>query len=220
MTHPTTTPDAASTAAFAGSLPGPSAGANTSATTMSTAGAHPAPRLDLYTPIHKALRAFMTDTLVRLGSMDVDDDDERRRTLDQVDALLAQMKSHLDHENHFVHTAIEARWPGAASRTAHDHLDHLETICNLEDECSALRAARPEQRASLAMSLYRHLAAFVAENLEHMLVEERENNAALWAHYSDAELAHVHDLLLASIPPAEMLQSTRWLVVALSVAEL
>jgi len=60
----------------------------------------------------------------------------------------------------------------------------------------------------------------VAENLEHMLVEERDNNAALWAHYSDAELAHVHDLLLASVPPTEMLHSTRWVVVALSVAEL
>ena len=219
MTYPTTT-DTASTVAFAGSSAGPSAGATPAATTTLTASAPPAQRLDLYTPIHKALRAFMTDTLVRLGSMDVDDDDERRRTLDQVDALLAQLKSHLDHENHFVQTAIEARCPGAGSRTAHEHLDHLESICNLEDECSALRAARPEQRAALALSLYRHLGAFVAENLEHMLVEERENNAALWAHYSDAELAHVHDLLLASIPPAEMLHSTRWLVVALSVAEL
>jgi hypothetical protein len=70
------------------------------------------------------------------------------------------------------------------------------------------------------MSLYRHLGAFVAENLQHMLVEERENNAALWAHYSDAELAQVHDLLLASIPPAELVQCTRWMVVAMSVAEL
>ena len=208
MTHPTTTFATATGAS------------NASASASPVAPTAALPRLDLYTPIHKALRAFMSDTLVRRGSMDVGDDDERRRTLDQVDLLLAQMKSHLDHENHFVQTAIEARSPGAASRTAHDHLDHLENICNLEDECSALRGARPEQRAGLALSLYRHLGAFIAENLEHMLVEERENNAALWAHYSDAELAQVHDLLLASIPPAEMLQSTRWLVVALSIAEL
>jgi hypothetical protein len=178
------------------------------------------PRIDMYTPIHKALRAFMSDTLVRLGGVDHDDDSDRQRTLDQVDALLAQLKSHLDHENHFVQTAIEARCAGAAGRTAHDHIDHLECISNLEDECRALRDARPEQRAGLGMSLYRHLGAFVAENLQHMLVEERENNAALWAHYSDAELAQVHDLLLASIPPAELLLCTRWMVVAMSVAEL
>lgn len=190
-------------------------------TTQAPAATAPAlPRIDMYTPIHKGLRAFMSDTLVRLGSVDHNDDSDRQRTLDQVDALLAQMKSHLEHENHFVQTAIEARSAGAASRTAHDHIDHLECISNLEDECRALRDARPEQRAGLGLSLYRHLGAFVAENLQHMLVEERENNAALWAHYSDAELAQVHDLLLASIPPAELLVCMRWMVVAMSVAEL
>ena len=178
------------------------------------------PRMDMYTPIHKALRAFMSDSLVRLGALDPADDGERQRTLDQVDALLAQMKSHLEHENHFVQTAIEARCAGAGTRTAHDHVDHLETISNLEDECRALRDARPEQRPALALTLYRHLGLFVAENLQHMLVEERDNNAALWAHYSDDELLAIHDLLLASIPPAELLASTRWLVVALSVDEL
>ena len=32
------------------------------------------PRVDLYAGIHKALRAFMTDTLLGLGRMDVEDD--------------------------------------------------------------------------------------------------------------------------------------------------
>ncbi len=187
---------------------------------IATATAPTTPRIDMYTPIHKALRAFMSDTLVRLGSVDHDDDADRQRTLDQVDALLAQMKSHLDHEDRFVQTAIEARSAGAAGRTAHDHLDHLESISNLEDECRALRDARPESRPALGLSLYRHLGAFVAENLQHMLVEERENNAALWSHYSDAELGQVHDQLLASVPPAELMLCTRWMVVAMSVAEL
>ena len=191
----------------------------TTATAETAPIANP-PRVDMYTPIHKALRAFMSDTLVRLGSHDHDDDAERQRTLDQVDALLIQMKNHLEHENRFVQTAIEARAPGAAVHTANDHVDHLESISNLEDECRAVRSARPQQRAALTLSLYRHLGAFVAENLEHMLVEERENNAALWSRYSDAELMQVHDQLLASIPPAELLSSLRWMVVALTVAEL
>lgn len=189
-------------------------------TTTATSSLPVLQRLDMYTPIHKALRAFMSDTLVRLGSVDHADDGDRRRTLDQVDALLAQMKNHLDHENHFVQTAIEARCAGGGSCTAHDHVEHLESISNLEDECRALRDARPEQRAALGLSLYRHLGAFVADNLQHMLVEERDNNAALWAHYSDAELDQVHDLLLAGIPPAELLLCTRWMVVALGIAEL
>jgi hypothetical protein len=182
-----------------------------------------APRPDLYGPIHKALRAFMSHTLVRLGAMDVADAEERTLALDGADALLMLMRGHLQHENDFVHTAIEARRPGAARHTADDHLGHLDAIANLEDEIRALRDlgdGRAEQRALQAARLYRHLAEFVGENLVHMQVEEADNNAALWALYSDAELAAIHDRLLASVAPAEMALVVRWMAAALSLPEL
>ena len=47
-----------------------------------------APRADLYAPIHKALRLFMTDTLQRIGSLDTADADEMQATLGQLDAIL------------------------------------------------------------------------------------------------------------------------------------
>lgn len=31
------------------------------------------PRVDFYAPVHEAYRAFMSDTLVRLGGVDLDD---------------------------------------------------------------------------------------------------------------------------------------------------
>ena len=40
-----------------------------------------APRLDLYAPIHKALRSFMSDTLVRVGRIDVADAEDMHSTL-------------------------------------------------------------------------------------------------------------------------------------------
>lgn len=195
----------------------------TAATPPATLAAPPAPtrpRLDFYTPIHKALRAFMSHTLLRLGALDVVDDAERSDVLDQLDALLAQLRSHLDHENTFVHAALDARLPGASMRTAGDHEGHVESIANLEDEGRALRHARPGQRAALALNLYRHLSAFVAENLEHMLVEERDNGTALWALYDDAELEAIHDALVASIAPDEMMRTMHWFAVALPLAEL
>lgn len=178
------------------------------------------PRLDMYGPIHKALRRFMGDTLHRLGAADVDDDEERQRALDQLDALLLQMRSHLEHENDFIHTAIEARRPGGVRRFADDHLSHCDAIAALEDESGALRHARAGQRAAVALRLYRHLALFVAENLEHMQREEVENNAALWALYDDAELESIHDQLIASIAPAEMAVVLRWMCAALAPQEL
>ena len=70
-----------------------------------------------------------------------------------------------------------------------------------------------------ALRLYRHLALFVAENFQHMHIEETVNNAALWACYSDAELLEIHGRLLASMPPQEHLLVARWMVPALSPVE-
>lgn len=192
----------------------------TPASAAAAAAAAAAPRFDLYTMIHKAWRIFLADTLQRVGRLDVDDDAEREQVCAQVQALMQQMRQHLQHENEFLHAAIEARRPGGARRTGEDHLHHVDAIRNLDDEALALRQARPGHRAALALRLYRQLALFVADNLTHMQVEEIDNHALLWALYDDAELRTLHDQILAAIGPDEMAQTVRWLALALSPQEL
>jgi hypothetical protein len=176
-------------------------------------------RLDLYTPIHKAMRHFMTDTLQRVGRLDVLDAADMQSTLAQLGALLDQCVAHLDHENQFVHPAIEARRPGAAHRIAEEHLAHLESIDALRLDADQLRRALPDRRAGLALRLYRHLALFVAENFAHMHHEETVHNTTLWALYTDAELHALHDRLLASLQPEEAEATLRWMLPALNPAE-
>ena len=183
------------------------------------AAAHSAPRLDLYAPIHKALRSFMSDTLVRVGRIDAADADDMRTTLAQCDELLALCENHVHHENEFMHPAIEARQPAGSARIAHEHKEHLQSIAELRDEVGTLRAAAADAAPALALRLYRHLALFVADDFQHMHIEETAHNAALWAHYSDAELMQLHGRLLATIEPAEMLLIARWMVPALTPVE-
>ncbi len=175
-----------------------------------------APRIDLYSSIHKALRLFMTDTLVRVGRLDTGDADELAATLAQLRSLLELCRTHVAHENEFVHAAIEARRPGASQRIAAEHVEHLDAIAALEAEVAAL-AALPREPA--AQRLYRHLARFVGENFEHMHVEESSHNATLWSLYSDAELVEIHQRILAAVDPAEMGLVLRWMVPAMSPAE-
>jgi iron-sulfur cluster repair protein YtfE (RIC family) len=189
---------------------------NTEQTAATVAAAQ---RYDLYQTIHKGLRDFMGDTLSRVGRVDVTDNDDLARTLGQLEALLNFCASHLQHENEFIHTAIRERQPAAASRTAEDHVEHLQSIEALRTEARAVYAAPDEQRMALALRLYRHLALFVAENLQHMHIEETANNAALWNHYTDAELMAIHQRLLASVSPQDKLEVMRWMVPAINPAQ-
>lgn len=177
------------------------------------------PRVDLYAGIHKALRAAMADTLLAVGRMDCDDAMELARTTGRVMELLDFCASHLKHENDFVHAAIEARAPGASAAVAHDHDEHVAHIGQLCGAAAALLNLAPADRARAAHRLYSELALFIAANFQHMHVEETAHNAVLWARYTDAELIDIHNALVASIPPQEMMFTARWLVPFMNPAE-
>ena len=187
--------------------------------TLEIPAAHTAPRFDLYGTIHKALRHFMGETLYDVGRMDVGDAAEMEGVLGQLDKLLGLCLSHIHHENEFVHSAIEARRPAGAERTAGDHAEHRESIEALHAEARALRVSHAAAQPVLAQRLYAHLALFVAENFQHMHIEESANNSVLWALYSDAELVQIHERLLASIDPAEHQLVGRWMFPAVNPAE-
>jgi hypothetical protein len=179
---------------------------------LESVAAAEAPRFDMYSGIHKALRAFMADTLLALGRMDPADEADVAQATGRVLELVAVCAGHLQHENEFVHAAIEARAPGASAAIGHEHEGHVQHIARLSDLVAVLRAAAPESRGSAALRLYRELALFIAENFEHMQVEETAHNEVLWARYTDAELVAIHDALVASIPPQESIVISSWLL--------
>lgn len=194
--------------------------APTTRTATPAAAAEAGVRYDIYRPIHKALRAFFCDTLVRIGRMDPLDAADRDEALAQLDALLELCESHVRHENGHVHTAIEARVPAGSARIAGEHVEHLEAIAALRVDAAALvEAGGAAQADRIQHRLYRHLALFVAENFEHMNVEETAHNALLWQHYGDAEILAIDLRLRATVEPPTMMRVLHWMLPALPPVE-
>ena len=177
-----------------------------------------APRLDIYANIHKGLRAMMMDTLAAVGRADVDDAAALHAVCERVLVLCDTCASHLEHENEFVHPAMEAHRPGSTAQIAAEHEDHLTAITELCAMARALRTDSPAQ-AQAALALYRKLALFVAENFVHMHAEEAEHNPVLWASHTDAELQALEGRIVASMPPAQNLLFLRWMIPALPPIE-
>jgi hypothetical protein len=183
------------------------------------ATAEAGPRLDCYAGIHKALRLFLTRTLTTVGSTDPAAATEVEASLQQVERLLDLCESHLNHENRFVHPALERARPGSAARIAAEHVHHEESIADLRDLASLVAHSADAARAAALQRLYRALALFVADNLQHMHVEETAHNAVLWAAYSDAEIMAIEQAIVASIPPADMAEVLHWFFPALNAPE-
>ena len=188
-------------------------------TAQTTAPAEAGARLDLYAGIHKALRLFMTRTLTQVGSTDPRDAGEVAGTLQQLDRLLGICELHLKDENEFVHPALERARPGSTLQVAAEHEHHLEAFADLRDLAGLVAHSADAHRAAALGRLYRALALFVADNLQHMQVEETAHNAVLWAAYSDAELAEIEHAIVGSIPPQMMAEALHWFFPALNAPE-
>lgn len=176
-------------------------------------------RYDIYAVIHKGLRAFMSQTLTRVGRADWDEAEDRQVVLGQVRDLLHACAAHLEHEDAFLHPAMDARRPGSSAQTGSDHRGHERHIEDLERLARQLRECDNGARQAAGDTLYRALAAFVAENFEHMEVEERHNNAVLWSAYSDTELFALEQRLVAAVKPETMQMLLPWMLPYASPAQ-
>jgi len=176
-------------------------------------------RTDLYTLVHKGLRAFMADVLVATGRMDPLDDDEVADVASRVGALLTLCRSHLEHEDRVIHTMLEHARPGSTARTAREHEGHLRSFDALAGHLDRLQQAAVAARPAAALDLYRALALFVGDNLAHMHVEETVNNAALWACFRDSDLDAAHRAIVDAIPPQEKALFVHWIVPCVAPAE-
>lgn len=171
------------------------------------------PRFDLYGPVHKGLRAFLADTVQRFGCVDVEDADQLQETCAQALDLLELLRSHVDHEDEHIRPLLERCRPGASEQATTEHVEHRHLLESLATEVRGLLAA-PSYPA--ADALYQGLADLMAENLEHMRLEDLGYQAVLWQHYSDAELMALDGRIVSGLSPKEMMLFLRWMIPAIS----
>ncbi len=176
-------------------------------------------RYNIYSNIHKALRAYMCNMVTAVAGMDGNDQQEVAATLMQLRTLAAFCAGHFKHEDDYVHTAMEARRPGSSSASAGDHEHHKWAIEELRSFIDTVQQTGGAERDAAINKLRSYLALFVAENFVHMNVEETENNAMLWATHTDAELMGIEHAIVASLAPEETAISMRWMLPALNHSE-
>lgn len=171
-----------------------------------------AQRFNIYQSVHKGLRAMLCDMLQAIGNCDLHEPAPRQHTLTRLHQELSLCHCHLQHEDLHLHRAMEARAPGSSSQRDSEHHHHVGEIIALQRMADGMNHLPDSELDTAWQALYARFSLFVADNFEHMLHEEQDNMAVLWAHYSDAELIELHDVLVAGIPADEMAQWFRWIV--------
>lgn len=165
-----------------------------------------APRLDLYTEVHKGLRAALFEVSRLTGQVDWGDMDEVEDLLEAWLGLLELLRAHVAHERDIVHPLLDLRLPGVARALNADHELQEALLEDLEGHFEhLLEVDEAALRQAMGLEFYRGLNSFVALYLPHLHEEETRVMPSLWAVARPDELAQALSAIIGSMSPELLL---------------
>jgi hypothetical protein len=157
-------------------------------------------RDDLFTLIHKALRAGLLSLDIEAGRMDWSDTREVEAFARRWEQVTTLIRSHAGHEDRHVWPLLEVKQPGSVAElgVGHDPID-----ADFEAADDLLRSVLANPTPAGGLTFYRALNRLVSHTLDHFANEEPAVMELLWATCTDAELAACRSALMAEIPSQE-----------------
>ncbi len=163
-------------------------------------------RMDLYTTVHKGLRAAMFEAALEVARTDFRDPAATEQTVAVLRRLSGFLDEHAEHEDRVIMPEIARLDPGLHVELEAEHTRVAGLGRELVLHLDRFACANAEERAALGKRLHLRMGRLVAEHLRHMEREESIANRVLWAHHTDAEIIELHERILAAIPPVRMVE--------------
>ena len=174
-------------------------------------------RLEPYGVFHKGLRTRLFDVCVELGRADFANPSETRIALDAWRQTVAFLRDHHGHEERFVEPMLRAIAPEVVAVNDAQHSDADGAMAELDRLADAVEGASIEERAVAARRLIARFQQFLVAYLDHLRHEETAMVAAIWAHFSDEQIAALGTRIQGSISPARFAE---WLAILLPALNL
>jgi hypothetical protein len=178
------------------------------------------PRFDLFTTIHKALRAMVYETGGALQTTDFTDEPSAVRAVDGLAPVLTALEEHHVIEERFVFPRVEPFEPRIVEDLQAQHREVDRLLGSARAALSPVDTDDAGARAGAGVDLNRRFNELAAFYLQHLAHEEVTILPATWEHFDDAELAAIQGAIMSTMPPEELMRSLAWMFRGLNRAEL
>ncbi len=178
-------------------------------------------KIDLFTQIHKAVRAMLYDTGRQLQTADLGNEQEVQETLDRLELVLEMLQEHAKHEDYYIFPVLEAVAPGTTHESEQEHRAHEEKLEHLHALMQQLKTTPTvEARQAQGRALNRCYADFLAFQLVHMNHEEEQVLSATQDHLQPDTLLAIRRQIQANSNAANYNKWVAWMLSSLSMPEL
>jgi hemerythrin-like domain-containing protein len=178
-------------------------------------------KIDLFTAIHKAIRALLYDTGRRLQTANLADTEEMHQTLNRLEQTIDMLEEHGKHEDELIFPPIENAVPGSTEEAESQHRGYEERVLRLRGVIDQIKhTVDASLRAAQAGVLNRRFTDFMAFYLMHMNCEEETVLQVSQDKLSNEELTAIRVKVQTSIPPQRYAEWLQWMLPSLNLQEL
>ena len=178
-------------------------------------------KIDLFTYIHKGVRAMLYDTGRQLQLADLGNEQEMLEMLNRLELTLEMLEEHAVHEDHYIFPLVEAAAPGATHESEHEHRAYEEKVLELQALIHKLRETPiPEERQAQSSTLNRCYTDFLAFQLVHMNHEEEQVLPASQEYLTTDALMAIRGRIQGSMDAVRYRKWVYWMLSSMSIAEL
>lgn len=157
--------------------------------------------IDLFTTVHKGLRAALFGAAGRAARADFAEPEEAAAVVAEVRRALRFVDEHARLEEAWIVPVVARHCPELAAELRNDHVRSGGGGGELLRILDRFAGAPPAARLSLGRKVNERLAARIADELRHFEREELAANRVLWANCDDGELDALRRRIVATLAP-------------------
>ncbi|MFW9772157.1 MAG: hemerythrin domain-containing protein [Candidatus Heimdallarchaeota archaeon] len=164
------------------------------------------PRIDVYGPIHKAIRLIMTEIMYELGKVDPNNLSELALLAERLENLWNLLEAHAQGEEEFIfpHLKREAESIFIKLKQAHEKFEEQIGIFRNDFRRITGEDIEIEKRPGQVSSFIKQYNTFLSQYFSHLQDEELEANPILWKALNDSELMDIINKIVSKQPPELM----------------
>jgi hemerythrin-like domain-containing protein len=178
-------------------------------------------RVDLFTTVHKALRALIYQLSTMLQTADFADERTTKASLAALEHFLELLHEHAGHEDRTIFAAVHKFEPAMIDELEAEHREIDVNLADIAEKVAMMQAAAtPGERVAIGGKLNVSVNKFIAFYLGHLVREEGTVLPASWKYLTDEELSAIRTDVQMHTPPARFAEWMRWMFPAMNINEL
>ena len=178
------------------------------------------PRFDLFTSIHKAIRAMVYETGRALQTADFADGVSAAGAVGQLEPVLVLLAEHHETEEEFVFPVVVPFEPALVGELQAQHQEVERLLGAVRGALGAVTSVDSGSRVGAGVELNRRYNELAAFYLQHLAHEEVTILPATWEHFDDGQLIAIQGSIMASRSPEHLMQTLGWMFKGLNRTEL